>query len=109
MRARRSSIVHRPSSIVRWARIGILAGAMCFLASASFIAQVRPSTIDAGRSTIDDRAAHQAVLQKYCVTCHNEKVKSGGLALSTLDLARVSNDIEPWEHVIRKVRTGAMP
>jgi mono/diheme cytochrome c family protein len=53
--------------------------------------------------------AHQAVLQKYCVTCHNEKLKSGGLALSTLDLASVSKDVEPWEHVIRKVRTGAMP
>ena len=43
--------------------------------------------------------SHQAVLQKYCVTCHNEKLKSGGLALSTLDLASVSEDIEPWEHV----------
>ncbi len=43
------------------------------------------------------------------MTCHNEKMKSGGLALSTLDLASVSRDIEPWEHVIRKVRTGAMP
>jgi mono/diheme cytochrome c family protein len=53
--------------------------------------------------------AHQATLQKHCFACHNEKMKSGGLALSTLDLASVSENIEPWEHVIRKVRTGAMP
>ena len=52
---------------------------------------------------------NQAVLQKYCVSCHNEKLKSGGLALTALDMASVAKDIEPWEHVIRKVRTGAMP
>jgi mono/diheme cytochrome c family protein len=109
MKTRRSSIVHRPSSIVRWARTGILAGAMCFLASAGYIAQDRPSSIVNRPSPSADTSAHQAVLQKHCVSCHNEKLKSGGLALTTLDLASVSKDIEPWEHVIRKVRTGAMP
>ncbi len=54
-------------------------------------------------------AANKATVQKYCVSCHNEKVKSGGLTLSTLDLARVTEHPEVWEHVIRKVRTGAMP
>ena len=51
----------------------------------------------------------QATVQKYCVSCHNEKVKSGGLTLSTLDLTRAAANAEVWEHVIRKVRTGAMP
>ena len=32
-------------------------------------------------------AVHQAVLSKYCYTCHNDKVKSGGLALTTLDIS----------------------
>ena len=36
-------------------------------------------------------------------------MKSGGLALSTLDLASVSKHAEEWEKVVRKVRTGAMP
>ena len=57
----------------------------------------------------DAVAANQATVQKYCVSCHNEKVKSGGLTLTTLDLARAAKDTEAWEHVIRKVRTGAMP
>ena len=57
----------------------------------------------------DAVATHKATVQKYCVSCHNEKVKSGGLALSTLDLARVADNPEAWEHAIRKVRTGAMP
>jgi mono/diheme cytochrome c family protein len=54
-------------------------------------------------------AERQAVLSKYCFMCHNEKLKSGGLALSTLDLANLSKNPEKWEKVIRKLRTGAMP
>src|SRR5918999_6560429 len=57
----------------------------------------------------DAVAANKATVQKYCVGCHNEKVKSGGLTLSTLDLARAPEHPEVWEQVIRKVRTGAMP
>jgi mono/diheme cytochrome c family protein len=57
----------------------------------------------------DPVAANQATVQKYCVSCHNEKVKSGGLTLSTLELTRVAAHAEEWEQVIRKVRTGAMP
>ena len=51
----------------------------------------------------------QAILSKYCFTCHNDRLKSGGLALSTLDPASVSDNIDKWEKVVRKVRTGAMP
>jgi len=52
---------------------------------------------------------HQAVLAKYCVTCHNQRTKTGGLALDTLDLANLHEHAEVWEQVVRKVRTGAMP
>jgi mono/diheme cytochrome c family protein len=75
-------------------------------ATSSQTASARPAAAPAASEAV---TANQAVIQKYCVTCHNEKLKSGGLALTALDLARVSKDIEPWEHVIRKVRTGAMP
>ena len=51
----------------------------------------------------------QAFVKQYCVSCHNEKVKSGGLPLSTLDLTRAPEHAEVWEQVIRKVRTCAMP
>ena len=54
-------------------------------------------------------APDRQVLGEYCFTCHNEKVRSGGLALSTLDLASVSTNADVWEKVVRKVRTGAMP
>ena len=54
-------------------------------------------------------ATHQAVLSKYCYTCHNDKVKSGGLALTTLDISAPAKHSEAWERVVRKLETGAMP
>ena len=81
-------------------RIAVVAAEVCCLAAGSY--QLRGSP----QQVVSDR---QAVMGKYCFTCHNAKLKSGGLALSTLDLANVSKNAEKWEKVIRKVRTGAMP
>jgi mono/diheme cytochrome c family protein len=53
--------------------------------------------------------AVRAVLDKYCVTCHNQRTKTAGLALDALDLLRVNGHEEAWEKVVRKIRTGAMP
>jgi Protein of unknown function (DUF1592)/Protein of unknown function (DUF1588)/Protein of unknown function (DUF1585)/Protein of unknown function (DUF1587)/Protein of unknown function (DUF1595)/Planctomycete cytochrome C len=49
------------------------------------------------------------VLDKYCVTCHNQRLKTGGLALDTADLDKIPAQAEVWEKVIRKLRSGAMP
>ncbi len=51
----------------------------------------------------------QALLNQYCVTCHNAKLKTGGLAIDQLSLDRVASDRETWEKVVRKVRAGLMP
>jgi mono/diheme cytochrome c family protein len=51
----------------------------------------------------------RAMLDKYCITCHNQRMKTGGLALDALDLAQVSEHAGQWEKVVRKLRTGAMP
>jgi hypothetical protein len=51
----------------------------------------------------------RAVLDRYCVTCHNQRLKTGGLALDALDLTHPSEHAEVWEKVVRKIRTGAMP
>src|ERR1700721_906428 len=53
--------------------------------------------------------AYRAVLDKYCVTCHNQRLKTGGLALDNLDFATVPAQAEVWEKVIRKLRSGTMP
>ena len=50
-----------------------------------------------------------ALLDRYCVGCHNEKTRSGGLAIDKLDLAHPGNNPETWEKVVRKIRAGMMP
>src|SRR5579864_5015607 len=54
-------------------------------------------------------ASQRELVDKYCVTCHNTKVKTGGLALDKLDLAHVGENAEVWEKAVRKLRAGMMP
>src|SRR5947207_9368181 len=44
------------------------------------------------------------VLNKYCVTCHNARMKTAGLLLDTLDPGNVGPDAEQWEKVSIKLR-----
>lgn len=50
-----------------------------------------------------------AFLQRYCLTCHNDKLKTAGLSLEQADLTDPPNSAGVWEKVIRKVRVGMMP
>jgi cytochrome c5 len=54
-------------------------------------------------------APYRALLDQYCVTCHNERLKTAGLMLDKMDLDRVAEGAETWEKVIRKLRGGMMP
>ncbi len=71
-----------------------------------------------------DVADHRALLDRYCVTCHNARMVGGtgdpasplvgqlrsvGLALDTLDLADIGAHAADWERVVRKMRGGVMP
>jgi mono/diheme cytochrome c family protein len=58
-----------------------------------------------GQSTPD----YRALINQYCVTCHNEKTKVGGLALDSAGLDNIPANADVWEKVIRKVRVGMMP
>jgi hypothetical protein len=51
----------------------------------------------------------RAVVQRYCQTCHNARLKTGGLALDALDIDHPDRDPQSWEKVVRKLRTGMMP
>ena len=56
-----------------------------------------------------DGAAARAVLDRYCVACHNARTLTAGLALDAVDPARVADHAEVWEKVLRKLRTRTMP
>jgi mono/diheme cytochrome c family protein len=55
--------------------------------------------------------AERALVDKYCVSCHNARLKTGGLVLDkdTIDLARVADHADVWEKVIRKLHGRMMP
>jgi hypothetical protein len=65
----------------------------------------RPGRLDAA----PPQSADRAVIEQYCVTCHNQRQRTAGLALDGLDLARAAESAEVWERVVRKLRVGAMP
>jgi mono/diheme cytochrome c family protein len=51
----------------------------------------------------------RAVLDKYCVTCHNDRLKTAGLVLNRMNIGHIGDGAEVWEKVARKFRTQEMP
>ena len=49
------------------------------------------------------------MIDRYCVTCHNQKLKTAGLMLDKADVASPGAAGEIWEKVVRKLRTSTMP
>jgi mono/diheme cytochrome c family protein len=61
-------------------------------------------------STASSPAATQrALINRYCVTCHNETLKTAGLTLDTVDVSKVPEGAAVWEKVLHKLRGREMP
>ncbi len=54
-------------------------------------------------------AGHRAMLDHYCVTCHNQKAKTANIMFDTMDLANIGKDAPVWEKAVLKLRGGMMP
>jgi hypothetical protein len=54
-------------------------------------------------------APSKELIGRYCVSCHSDKAKTGGLTLESLDADRPEDNPEVWEKVVRKLRAGLMP
>ena len=52
---------------------------------------------------------HRTLLNTYCVTCHNARLKTGGLVLDGLNLETAADDAQIWEKALRKMRGRLMP
>lgn len=63
------------------------------------------------RTAVSPAAAvdHQATVRRYCVTCHNQRMKTAGLMLDTIDAEHPAANPDQWERVVMKLRAGAMP
>jgi hypothetical protein len=70
----------------------------------------QPSAVQPVPTTSGDgHPAPRALIEKYCITCHSERLKSGGLVLQNLNVEDVGSNVEVLEKVVRKLRGGAMP
>ena len=77
--------------------------------SAAVIFSAGAQTAAQQAQQVSTASAPRAVLDKYCITCHNEKLRTAGLALDTLDISNPSANAQVWERVIVKLRAGSMP
>jgi Protein of unknown function (DUF1592)/Protein of unknown function (DUF1588)/Protein of unknown function (DUF1587)/Protein of unknown function (DUF1585)/Protein of unknown function (DUF1595) len=75
---------------------------------ASIVTPARSSQ-GSSASPAADVSSQSALLGKYCVTCHNERLRTGGLELDKMDLAQIHEGAATWEKVLRKLRGGMMP
>jgi mono/diheme cytochrome c family protein len=87
------------------------------LATALFVAAMAASSSDvatlsaaqAGGGQSSAPIAPRALLDTYCVTCHNQRTKTAGLTFDTMDLAKLPEHADVWEKTVRKLRAGMMP
>jgi len=86
-----------------------MAGAAVVFLAASISSLSGQSAPSSARPSAPGVAEPRALLDKYCVTCHNDRVKTANLSLQGLDLAKVAEHAEVWEKVVRKLRAGVMP
>ena len=76
------------------------------LALIGFVVAIAPALRGQQNSSA---AANRALLDQYCVTCHNQRAKTAGVMFDTMDLSHPSTDETIWERAIRKLEGGMMP
>ncbi len=77
-------------------------------------AQAPHSTPTAGKRRAELNAppppeSHSDLIAQYCLGCHNDRLKSGGMSLQQLDLQHVEQNAQQSEKIIHKLKAGLMP
>jgi mono/diheme cytochrome c family protein len=75
------------------------------------LAAVTPAAAQTPQASVTSSTAARAVLDQYCVTCHNDRMKAnfGNLSLQGIELEDVTASAERLEKVVKKMRAGTMP
>jgi mono/diheme cytochrome c family protein len=99
---------------VRVGVIGVVVWAVSLASSVPTAEAPRRSAPQTAAQKVAAPAADpRALLNQYCVGCHNSRASTtataSGVVLDTADVARLTDDRAMWEKVIRKLRAGAMP
>ena len=81
--------------------------ALCELGASAQSNTAAPiSTHSSGQTSFTNRAL---LLDRYCVTCHNQRMKTANVMFDTMDVTDVSQNPQTWERAVRKLRGGMMP
>jgi mono/diheme cytochrome c family protein len=83
--------------------------ALLFVVLLASLLFVLPAGSQTPAATSSAASGNQALVGKYCVTCHSDRLKTGGLTLEKADIDHVGTSPEIWEKVLRKLRGGMMP
>jgi mono/diheme cytochrome c family protein len=98
----------RPLRPLRW-RVLVACGTVLAAAALSLHAFPLAAQAPQTATATSLQASLQPALDRYCITCHNARLKTAGLMLDRLDLGAVGRDADTWEKVARKLRTHEMP
>ena len=95
-------------------RIAVLCAGLALAASAALPAGLAaqepvPPEASAANAAPAAAAGSRQLLDRYCVTCHNDRLETAGLSLQEIDTLHVAEGAATWEKVIQKLRTGTMP
>lgn len=85
--------------------------AVAFLTGSSTVSggQTRAAVTPAPAHDASAAPLDRALLDKYCVTCHNDRLKTAGFTIEKLDVNAVEGNTETLEKIARKIRTNQMP
>ena len=84
----------------------VLSGCLMAVVAALQAAPRQPIDNSGRAATLSD---DREVLDRYCVTCHNSRLRTAGLTLDQMDVEQIRRVPEGWEKVVRKLRSGAIP
>ena len=73
------------------------------------MAVVAVSCLAAPAAAAPAASSARALLDQYCVRCHNDRLQTAGVALDAADVEQVARDAALWERAVRKLRARAMP
>src|SRR5688572_33210897 len=90
------------------ARRGVAVIGWLMLFAASDIGAAHPQQRPAPVA-VSPVSTERAIINQYCVGCHNTRTKAAGLALDTINVEKVSESVDVWEKVVRKLRSRVMP
>ena len=69
--------------------------------------QLLGASPQASNAAASQASTHRTVLNKYCVSCHNDRLRTAGLTLEKADIANLAGEAALWEKVLEKARNVA--